>query len=104
MVLFTGFLMFFIPASNRTVGRRILEWDMVIKQLPWDVLLLLGGGFALSEAFSTTHFTDYIAARLVGLSSFSPYLNDLASVLKFHLFLRKICGHHAAKCNSHFTH
>lgn len=74
VVLFTVFLMFFIPAQNRAVGRRILEWDMVLKQLPWDVLLLLGGGFALSEAFSATHFTDYIAARLTGLSSLPPYL------------------------------
>lgn len=42
VVLFTSFLLFFIPAQNRAVGRRLLEWDSVIKQLPWDILLLLG--------------------------------------------------------------
>jgi len=74
VVLFTSFLMFFVPAKNRVVGKRILEWDVVIKKLPWDVLLVLGGGFALSKSFSSTGFTGYIAQHLSVLSSLPHYL------------------------------
>lgn len=28
----------------------LLTWDMVHKKLPWGVIILLGGGFALAEA------------------------------------------------------
>jgi len=46
----------------------------VIKLLPWDILLLLGGGFALSNGFSETNFTGFVANNLTSLSSLSPYL------------------------------
>jgi len=74
VVLFTSFLMFFIPAKNHATRTRLLEWDSVIKQLPWDILLLLGGGFALSDGFAQTNFTGFIAQNLTGLGSLSPYL------------------------------
>lgn len=35
--------------------------------------LIIGGGFALAEAFESTHFTDWIAANLSGLATLSPY-------------------------------
>jgi len=38
------------PPAAPAVSRPLLEWDMVQKTLPWDVILLLGGGFALADA------------------------------------------------------
>ena len=38
------------PRASPAVSRPLLEWDMVQKTLPWDVILLLGGGFALADA------------------------------------------------------
>jgi len=38
------------PRASPAVSRPLLEWDMVQKTLPWDVVLLLGGGFALADA------------------------------------------------------
>jgi len=69
-----GLSLFFIPTKNRAVGYRILEWDYVVKQIPWDVMLLLGGGFALAEAFNQTKFTDWISMHLSSLKELSPYL------------------------------
>ena len=38
------------PRASPAVSRPLLEWGMVQKTLPWDVILLLGGGFALADA------------------------------------------------------
>lgn len=29
---------------------RILDWDSIQKKLPWNVIILLGSGFAIAEA------------------------------------------------------
>jgi len=40
---------FFVPVDRKR-GVYLLEWESVAK-LPWDVLLLFGGGFCLAEGF-----------------------------------------------------
>jgi sodium-dependent dicarboxylate transporter 2/3/5 len=69
-----GLALFFIPAKNTRIGHRLLEWDYASKYVPWDIIMLLGGGFALAEAFSATHFTDWISVKLGGMVDLSPYL------------------------------
>ncbi len=32
----------------------LVNWEMIEKKLPWGVILLLGGGFALSDACTRT--------------------------------------------------
>ncbi|MEZ6059438.1 MAG: SLC13 family permease [Planctomycetaceae bacterium] len=47
-------LLFFIPSGTRSSnGRRVplMDWATATK-LPWDIVLLFGGGFALAGAFS----------------------------------------------------
>ncbi len=34
----------------------LVNWEMIEKKLPWGVILLLGGGFALSDACTRTGF------------------------------------------------
>jgi len=42
-------LVAFLVPSGRARGERLLDWETA-RQLPWDVLLLFGGGFALAGA------------------------------------------------------
>eukprot|EP00951_Prasinocladus_malaysianus_P009418 scaffold68766_cov37-Prasinocladus_malaysianus.AAC.1 len=42
--------LFVIPSSERP-RERILDWEYVNGKMPWDILLLLGGGFAVSTGF-----------------------------------------------------
>ena len=41
-------LLFVLPSKQR--GKRLIDWETATK-LPWNIVLLFGGGFALSAAF-----------------------------------------------------
>lgn len=58
-------LLFLIP-SGRAPGDRLVAPDWYTR-IPWDVLLLLGGGFALAESFQATGLSEWFGARLGGL-------------------------------------
>ena len=63
-------LLFLIPSRSEP-GTRILEWEAV-KKLPWGIVLLFGGGFALAQGFEQSGLSSWIGGRLEGLSSFHP--------------------------------
>ncbi len=43
---------------------RLLDWDSVQHKLPWNVVILLGSGFALAEA-AQVHALNVNAANVV---------------------------------------
>ena len=48
-------LLFLLPGRTRDGEvRPLLRWDEAERSLPWGVLLLIGGGFAIAQAFGTT--------------------------------------------------
>ncbi|MCF6236359.1 MAG: DASS family sodium-coupled anion symporter [Gammaproteobacteria bacterium] len=61
IAIFGAILLFIIPAKNRST--RLMDWDTA-KKLPWDILLLFGGGFALASGFSETGLTTWIGGQL----------------------------------------
>ena len=52
--------------SDRESGNRLLNWNAAV-QIPWGVLLLIGGGIALADAFTATGLDKLIAQQLVFL-------------------------------------
>lgn len=56
-------LLHIIPSSNRP-GERILGKDS-LKNMPWDVLLLVGGGLALAAGFNGTDLASWIGSQLL---------------------------------------
>ena len=60
-----GLLLFLCPAGAAP-GVRLLDWETAVK-LPWGVLLLFGGGLALSAQFSTSGLTEWIGQQVQGL-------------------------------------
>ena len=63
-------LAFVLPAGN---GKRLLEWEE-FKRVPWDVLILFGGGFALADALESSGFSKWAGARLSFVGGWPPLL------------------------------
>ena len=62
-------LLFILPARRGGNGgrQRLLDWETVEKRLPWGIILLFGGGFAMADAFSSTGLSDWIGLQLTPL-------------------------------------
>lgn len=63
-------LAFLLPASKE---QRLLGWEE-LKRIPWDVLILFGGGFALADALETSGFSKWAGARLSFVGDWPPAL------------------------------
>lgn len=61
-----------IPASGNT-GERLLGGDS-LKNMPWGVLLLVGGGLALASGFNGTDLAGWIGSQLLLLEGTSYIL------------------------------
>ncbi len=59
------------PDSDRLVP--VLDWEWA-KRIPWRVLLLFGGGFALAHAFQESGLSAWIGGRASILGSMPPVL------------------------------
>lgn len=55
---------------------RLLDWNTAVT-IPWGVLILIGGGLALAEGFTSTGLGDWIASQI----SFIGPLNYLVIIL-----------------------
>jgi sodium-dependent dicarboxylate transporter 2/3/5 len=64
-------LLFFIPSKSE--NRNILEWEDA-KRLPFDILFIFGGGFALAKAFEKTGIDDILVTQLEPLSALPIWL------------------------------
>jgi sodium-dependent dicarboxylate transporter 2/3/5 len=68
--------LFCLPAGK---GRQVLEWDAAL-QIPWDVLVLFGGGLSLAAAIDRTGVSGYLGSLAVGLAGWPVVLLVLAVV------------------------
>ncbi len=84
-------LLFILPANNQ--GDRLIDWG-VAKKLPWDVLLLFGGGLALSAQFSKTGLSLWIGHLVSGFSHL-PILFIIFMVTLMVIFLTEITSNTA---------
>lgn len=64
-------LLFILPGGGP--GGRILEGNAFFK-IPWDILLLFSGGFALAGGFMASGLSQYLAESFTGLAGFPPFL------------------------------
>ena len=65
---------FLLPVGG---AKRLLEWEE-FKRIPWDVLILFGGGFALADALDSSGFSKWAGARLSFVGDWAPVLMIVA--------------------------
>jgi sodium-dependent dicarboxylate transporter 2/3/5 len=67
-------LLFLIPTRSSNVDSPSIMSVEVIKRLPWNIVLLFGGGFALAKGFQVSGLSEFIGNKFGGLSDVSPLL------------------------------
>ncbi|MCP4704321.1 MAG: SLC13/DASS family transporter [candidate division Zixibacteria bacterium] len=72
IAIFVALLLFIIP-SHQKKGGRIMDWKTAVK-LPWGIVLLFGGGFALASGFKESGLAMWMGGQLTGFSHFPPIL------------------------------
>jgi solute carrier family 13 (sodium-dependent dicarboxylate transporter), member 2/3/5 len=85
-------ILFLIPAQNQK-GKCLLDWATASK-LPWHILLLFGGGFALATGFKESGLSLWLGAHLTGFASLHPMLIILVIAL-FMTFLTELTSNTA---------
>ncbi|RKY18084.1 MAG: SLC13/DASS family transporter [Planctomycetota bacterium] len=65
-------LLFVLPSRDRP-GEALLTWPMT-RDLPWGMLLLFGGGFALAAGFKQSGLSHWAGSRFEVLGDVSPWL------------------------------
>lgn len=58
-------LLFLLPGDRQSDARRprLIDWEQVEKKIPWGVLLLFGGGFAMASAFTESGLSQWMGDR-----------------------------------------
>ena len=69
--IIAGLLMFIVPGMKN--GKRLLDWETA-NDMPWDVLLLFGGGLSLSAMFTSTGLSLWIGEAAKGLAVLPTFL------------------------------
>ncbi|MGB9772003.1 MAG: SLC13 family permease [Candidatus Kapaibacteriota bacterium] len=70
--IFAALLLFILPSDFRKNTKILCIEDL--KKVPWDIVLLFGGGFAIADGFERTGLSDFLAKNLVGYVHLPPYL------------------------------
>ncbi len=68
-----GATLLFVIGGRTREGqvRPLLTWDEA-RRIPWDVLLLFGGGLSLAAAMDSTGLADWLGAHMTALGSLPP--------------------------------
>jgi len=79
-------LLFLIPAGRKQGA--LLDWKTAVR-IPWDIILLFGGGFALAAGFNRSGLTEWLASGLTRFQD-TPVLVVIALVSLAVIFLTEM--------------
>ena len=66
-------LILFLVPSKQEKGKKILDWETA-SRLPWNIVLLFGGGFALANGFKVSGLSLWFGEHLAALNGLPPIL------------------------------
>ena len=92
VAILVAVLLFFIPSGKRSEDGQpipLMNWETAVK-LPWDIVLLFGGGFALAKAYGATGLAGWLGGELEGMLSGQPAWIIVAGVCLVMIFLTEV--------------
>ncbi len=93
VAIFISVILFLVPARSQK-GGRIMDWATA-RKLPWNILLLFGGGFALALGFQSSGLAVWFGEQLLWTKGINPYL-ILLSVVTLMSFLTELTSNVAS--------
>lgn len=86
-------VLFMIPSRDRQSHSRLADSE-TISQLPWNIVLLFGGGFALAKGFTASGLSEYIGQQFVDMQNLDP-LALVAGISSIVIFLTEVTSNTA---------
>ncbi|MCB9293391.1 MAG: DASS family sodium-coupled anion symporter [Lewinellaceae bacterium] len=80
-------LLFLLP-DGKAPGQRLLDWKAA-ESVPWGVVMIVGGGYAIAESFKATGLAEWVGQELAFISQM-PTLIVLLLVVALMIFLTEI--------------
>uniref|UniRef100_A0A7M4EMS6 Solute carrier family 13 member 5 n=1 Tax=Crocodylus porosus TaxID=8502 RepID=A0A7M4EMS6_CROPO len=89
VAIFVALLLFIVPATKPKflsmkepfLPAPLLEWKVVQRRLPWSIVLLLGGGFALARGSEVSGLSRWLGQQMSPLNSVPAWA--IAVILSF---------------------
>ncbi len=72
VAIFVAILLFVIP-SKQEKGKFLMDWKAA-EDIPWEIILLFGGGFALASGFKVSGLSTWFGQQLQWLEGVHPLL------------------------------
>jgi len=72
VALVMAMILFLIPTRSKDAETATIMGPDVIKNIPWNIVLLFGGGFALAKGFQVTGLSTLIGNKFAGLAGMPP--------------------------------
>ncbi len=73
VALVMAMLLFFIPTrSPDAESPTLMGGEKIIDNMPWGIVILFGGGFALAKGFQTTGLSTLIGQNFAGIGQLHP--------------------------------
>uniref|UniRef100_F7CT97 Solute carrier family 13 member 2 n=1 Tax=Ornithorhynchus anatinus TaxID=9258 RepID=F7CT97_ORNAN len=78
VAIFIGIILFIVPSEipgsqEKTRGpQALLNWKTVNEKMPWNIVFLLGGGFALAKGSEVSGLSSWLGYKLTPLQNIPP--------------------------------
>ena len=88
-----GALALFVLPADFSKREFLLDWNTAVK-IPWDIIILFGGGFALAQGFTSSGLTEWVANQLTVLQGANIVLL-VAMIVLLVIFLTEVTSNTA---------
>jgi len=89
IAILSALLLFSIPSGKTgTEPRKLLDWKNASK-VPWGVVMIVGGGYAIADSFKHTGLADYLGMQLSFVGQY-PVIVILLIVITLMIFITEI--------------